>query len=454
MKRVKRLESVSLPDEDRRAVRSDMGNKMTEQQHQTTTAKRQTKKVQLLANPDVRRWHDNMARGSILTAEMRLRRLSYFCEVHKIAPMELAEIAIKDLRAVTDLIQDHITWMESKSKASGYIESTVTAIKSWLRHFDIEVKRRIKINGADSTPTLEHERVPDAKEITEVFNRASLRTATEISLIAKAGLRPQVLGNHDGTDGLVIRDMPDIIIEDEKAVCISTPPRIIVRKNLSKARHQYVTFLTENGTRKLLAYLNDRIAKGEKIGPDSAVIAPDTSYNIYRGNNAGKKFLPTRRICKNIRDAFRPRFQWRPYVLRAFFDTQLLMAESRGKIAHDFRVFFMGHSGSMEARYTTNKGVLPNALIKEMKSAFKRSEEFLDLEMQTDKQLEMQQETETRNAENSTTSKSENMQQHTIQIVVKLDQVEEMISKGWRLVTKISENKAVVEKNGGGKRSV
>jgi hypothetical protein len=142
------------------------------------------------------------------------------------------------------------------------------------------------------------------------------------------------------------------------------------------------------------------------------------------------------------------------YVLRAFFYTQLLMAESRRKIAHDFRVFFMVHSGSMEARYTTNKGVLPNALIKEMKSAFKRSEEFLDLEMQTDKQLEMQQETETRNIEKSTTSESELIQQQTIQIVVKLDQVEEMISKNWRLVATISENKAVVEKNGCGKRSV
>jgi len=57
------------------------------------------------------------------------------------------------------------------------------------------------------------------------------------------------------------------------------------------------------------------------------------------------------------------------------------MAESRGKIAHDFRVFFMGHSGSMEARYTTNKGILPETLIREMQNAYKRSEEFLDLDL-------------------------------------------------------------------------
>jgi len=439
-KRVNTISPIAIADEDRRAVRSDVGNKMTEQLHQRTTAEKQTKKEQLLADPDLRRWFDNIARGSPLTADVRLRRISYFCEVNKLTPIQLADLAIKDLRAVTDLIQDHITWMEKQNKSPGYIESTVTAIKSWLRHFDVEIKRRIKINESESTPTLEHERVPNESEISEIFNRTSLRTAIEMSLIAKAGLRPQVLGNHDGTDGLVIKDIADIVIEDGKAMCVVTPPRITIRRTLSKARHQYFTFLTEGGTRKLLAYLNDRLARGEKIGPDSAVIAPDTSYKVYRGKNAGKKFLPTRRISEDIREAFRPRFRWRPYVLRAFFDTQLLMAESRGKIAHDFRVFFMGHKGSMEARYTTNKGVLPNALVKEMKSAFKRSQEFLDLEMKTDDQLEIQ-DHEKEDFETTTSHQA-------IQIIAKLDQAEKMISQGWRLVATLPGEKAVFENFG------
>lgn len=79
-----------------------------------------------------------------------------------------------------------------------------------------------------------------------------------------------------------------------------------------------------------------------------------------------------------IRDTFRPRFAWRPYVLRPYFDTQLLIAESKGRTVHDFRVFFMGHKGTMESRYTTNKGVLPGALMAEMREAFARSEEHLD----------------------------------------------------------------------------
>jgi hypothetical protein len=60
-----------------------------------------------------------------------------------------------------------------------------------------------------------------------------------------------------------------------------------------------------------------------------------------------------------------------PYVLRMFFDTHLLVAESRDKMVHDFMVFMMGHKENMDARYTTNKGMLPSDLVSEMKNASK-----------------------------------------------------------------------------------
>jgi len=74
----------------------------------------------------------------------------------------------------------------------------------------------------------------------------------------------------------------------------------------------------------------------------------------------------------------RPRFKWRPYVLRAYFDTQMLLAESHGKISHPYRVFFMGHKGYIEARYTTNKRRLPENLIEDMRNAFAASAEYLE----------------------------------------------------------------------------
>jgi hypothetical protein len=270
--------------------------------------------------------------------------------------------------------------MESQGRAPQYIKGTITAVKSWLHHFDVFIKRRIKIANVDATPTLEKERVPIGEELIELFSRANLRAGAIMSLVAKAGLRPEVLGIHDATDGLLIKDLPELVIKEGLATFTNKPPRIVVRKTLSKTDHEYFTFLTSLGAKRLLAYLNERLVSGEQITPDSPVIAPFARYVRNRGENEGRRFVETITIRHDIQKAMRPRFSWRPYVLRAFFDTQLLIAESRAKIAHDFRVFFMGHKGSMEAKYTTNKGILPEILIDEMREAFHRSEEFLDLE--------------------------------------------------------------------------
>ncbi len=346
----------------------------------TAIKQKLTKKDRLLANPDIKRWYENVSRGSELTADVRVRRLGLFCEAHQMTPIELAHLGMKDLRAVTDLIEDHITSMEEKGYAPGYIGDTVKAVKSWLRHFEVEIKRKIKISNLGATPTLENERVPEHAELAELFNRSEMRSGAVMSMIAKAGLRPEVLGNHNGTDGLKIKDLPDLAVVQGLATFTDSPPRITVRRTLSKARHEYFTFITDMGAKRLLAYLNSRILSGESLGPDSPVIAPATKHPQQRGRNSTRPFLPTQRIEREIRDTMRPRFLWRPYVLRAFFDTQLLIAESRGRMVHDFRVFFMGHKGSIEARYTTNKSILPKALVDAMRESFKRSEEFLDLE--------------------------------------------------------------------------
>ena len=356
---------------------TDMG-KSRQHNQDNDTAKKYTKKSRLLANPDIKRWHDNLARGSKLTADGRLRRLGRFCEVHQMTPAQLADLAMRDMRTATDLLEDHITMMEAQGRAPGYIQEQLKTVKSWLRHFDVDIRRKLKVSAANTTPTLTEERVPDGAEMAEIYSRAGARESVIISLMAKSGLRPEVLGNHDGTDGLQIRDLPDIVIHQGVAKCIRTPNRIIVRGELSKAKHHYFTFSTASSTGHILAYLNDRLAHGEPLSADSAVVTPDYIYKTNRGRNSAKKFLPTPRITKAVRQTFRPRFAWRPYVLRAYFDTQLLISESKGKIAHDFRVFFMGHKGSIEARYTTNKRILPEALMSEMRDAFERSSKFLD----------------------------------------------------------------------------
>lgn len=423
MKTVNTAKPIISTDEDCK-MQSDVGEKLTHEQSQTTTAKHNkiTKKGQLLSNQDIRRWYDNLARSSIVTAEVRLRKLGRFCENNKITPKELIELGLKDPRAVADLLEDNVTLLERQKLAPQHIKAIITSVKSWLHHFDIEVKRKIRIANVDATPTLADERVPDASEMTELFNRANLRAGAIMALMGKAGLRPEVMGNHNATDGLMLQDLPELEMVHGIARFAKIPPKVVVRNTLSKANHKYFSFITETGAQKILAYLNQRMIDGETLSPASPVIAPFAKYKRFRGNNEGRKFLSTAIIERDVRNTMRPRFKWRPYVLRAFFDTQLLIAESRGKIAHDFRVFFMGHKGSIEAKYTTNKSILPKALTDEMYESFRRCQEFLDYETNTKQDEEI-----------------------TKQRVVTPEEFEELVTKGWQYVGTLPNGKIVIK---------
>jgi hypothetical protein len=79
--------------------------------------------------------------------------------------------------------------------------------------------------------------------------------------MAFSGLRPQVLGNYDGSDGLRLSDLLEAKIDNEKKLIEFTriPTLIRVRKPLSKAGHQYFTFLCEEGCRYIKEYLENRV---------------------------------------------------------------------------------------------------------------------------------------------------------------------------------------------------
>jgi hypothetical protein len=171
-----------------------------------------------------------------------------------------------------------------------------------------------------------------------------------------------------------------MVIEGGRVTFLKTPATVVVRSSLSKAGHRYFTFLASEGCEYLRAYLERRLALGEELGPGSAMISakPGHTETGFRGQGAnGSDHVATKSVTHEIRKAMRPRFKWRPYVLRAYFDTQLLIAENNGKVSHAYRQFFMGHKGDIEARYTTNKGRLSEEMIEDMRRRFADSEEYL-----------------------------------------------------------------------------
>jgi len=298
-------------------------------------------------DPNFRRWYDNLARGSEVTAKENARVLARFLKHHDMTPKSLVEFVRKDRRAVEDLLSDFITGLHREGKAPSYMANYLKAVRSWLNYNEIRLLRKIKIGNRSVTPTLEEERVPIGDELKQILNYAGDRGKCSIAFMAFSGLRPQVLGDVTGEDGLKIGDLPELSMESGEVIFEKTPTMVVVRPCLSKTAHRYFTFLTAEGCEYFKSYLERRMAEGAKT------------------------------ITKEVRDAMRPRFKWRPYVLRAYFDTQLMVAENHGKISHAYRQFFMGHKGDIEARYTTNKGRLPEDVIEDMRRSFRECESYL-----------------------------------------------------------------------------
>jgi len=320
----------------------------------------------ILEDEDVRRWYENLARGSRATADINMRRLAAFCVAVEITPAGLTRL---DGRDIHNRILDFVSVEEKRGVAGSYIVRTIKAAKSWLLHNGIKVDRPIKVRGSKETPSLTDERVPSQGELRAILLAGTPRIRASCALMAFSGLRPEVLGNYLGTDGLRLGDFPELVIGKDAIRFEKAPTVIRVRPELSKNSNGYLTFLNREGCDYLVQYLEDRRRAGERLVVDSDLIHPD---------RARKQFIRTLNIGDTVRTAIRGAgFPWRPYVLRHYFDTQLLTAESRGKVAHDFRVYWMGHIGSIDARYTTNKRRLPTDLIEEMREAYRRCEPFL-----------------------------------------------------------------------------
>ena len=163
----------------------------------------------LVNDPDVRRWFENLARGSRATADINLRRLDALCKSLGTTPVELSRMNEKQLH---DRFLDFVSSEEKRGVAGSYIVRTMKAGKSWLLHNGKKLDRPIRVRGAKDTPSLRDERVPTQEELRKILLAGTARIRTAVALVAFSGLRPEVLGNYLGNDGLTLGDFPELKI--------------------------------------------------------------------------------------------------------------------------------------------------------------------------------------------------------------------------------------------------
>jgi len=357
----------------------------------------------VLEDPEVRAWHEKLAMRSTLTSDEYVRVLDRYCTAVKTTPAAIVARA-KDQdggrRAVERDLQAFAIGMRKPHKPSshaeddkdpeavrrcsrghmpGYVNRFPKVLRSYLDHHDV-VLRKIFVGDTDST-LVEDEPLLTPDQLRDVVTAASPRGRLIIALVAWSGLRPEVLGNHDASDGLTIGDLPDIDVANHKVTISHRPMQVVVRRELSKIRKRYFSFLCAEGVEYLGEYLERRQANGEELSKDSPIVRPDYNRGYDRRGRPepmrGSGFLETAAITSEIRVTLRRRgLQVRPYALRNYFVSRLESALRDGEISVHDKLFFEGRKTAIDMRYSHHKQ-LPPETIEEMRNEYAKAEPYL-----------------------------------------------------------------------------
>jgi integrase len=334
-----------------------------------------TKHDDLRNNDLVMRWYRNLQQGARITGDVYLRTLGLYCKSNATNPEQILEDA--GTGKLKNDFMDFVYKQGNDGKAGSYVMRFKKVITSWVAFNDIDANLKgVKIIGSNISPTLTDERPPLKDEIDEMLRSASVRGRVIISLLAFSGLRPETLGNYDGSDALRIKDIEGLKIGNEGVEFTTFPAMLKVRQTkvqLSKKGHGYFTFIPAQAGKYLKDYLDQRIREGETVSPESPIITTDT-----RGSNKRRTgILATVFILKDARSSIRNAgLKFRPYALRVYWASCMDVAEAKGIVSHNWREFWMGHTGDISARYSTNK-VLPDDTKKAMRETYRRCEPLL-----------------------------------------------------------------------------
>lgn len=435
--------------------------------------KQQIRQKLLLEDPTVKRWYENLKAKSEITADNYLRNFGLWLEWLNLTEEKLTELAKEDYTALKNLISDQIRRKENEGKAGSYISTSLKPMLSFLKFNNITVHLQINIKNENRNLTTENERIPTKDELSTILRSTDTRGRLEIALMAFSGLRPETLGSYKGTNGLKLSDIKDLEIVKGKIEFKKIPAEITVRPELSKARHQYLTFLSEEGCKYMTEYLNERINSKEKISGESPLILPNESKSRKETKN---RFLETQLISREIKKAIKKAgFTWRPYVLRAYFATNLDIAEASGKISHSWRQFIMGHKGDIEARYSTNKN-LSDEIKDQIRETYKKCQKYLSTQttktqeenlteklreytltifettFNTKLKKEKKEELMKLSTENfeeelrriSNKRKKEILNNGNTQKIITINEIEEYIIQGWEFITTLPNGKAII----------
>ena len=334
----------------------------------------------LLRDPTVKKWYEAHALRSSLSAEVNLLKLGLFLHRTRLTPVRLVELARDHPEELRDLLIAYATHLHSLKKLDSYIAKTQKGVRDWLLFNGVDFRQFPKLRRAYQAESLARERIPTPEQLRLILGALPPRGRVCALLMAHSGLRPGALGNDRGTDGLTLGDLPELRWEGKrprfelppgrKAFLVQVPPR------LSKNAFGYVTFGTPEAADAILSYLAERLASGERLAAESPLVALSALGARNTDSKGTGAFVTTKSVVYALRKAIRSvcpeGVRWRPYVLRSYCSTQLLI----GRMDHDTREAILGHDLGVAGRYNLRKR-LAEHVVEAMREEYERAMEAL-----------------------------------------------------------------------------
>lgn len=352
---------------------------------------------------DIQDWYEWMngpkKKMSKTTMDGYLRRLHEVEFYIGHSRLDLIEMPAKQVQnLLTGLIEklennryDHKknVWLQNKDDngnpigyAGSYIASLLKGVYCYLDYNEAECNG-FKISKKDVgtprlvefSPTLENLPVPDQNDVHNILMHATdIRDRAMISLISFLGVRTEVVGNIDGTDGLTFEDLLDFNMDT--LTFTERAPRIRVRTSISKNSKAYFGLLCDEGVSYLENYFRIRRENKEDIKESSPIITHNRITLDTNGDEITKPFITTKTVGASIRKAIRKAgLKNRPYDLRNYYAhrIEIFMHPDRSQ-------YLMGHKGRMMARYT-NPMRFPVDKLEELRGEFLAGQKFLQTDI-------------------------------------------------------------------------
>jgi hypothetical protein len=369
----------------------------------------------LLKDEKFNEWYLNMRKSSLDTALERKKRFGKLHKMYGMLPSDFLKLGrdgtTQFLRKMVDECEKgkFLTKAKKRYKPST-IRNLKKAVLGWMKENGMEITASINVTSRDDDN--QQRATPKPIHVQQILNATTdPRQKTLISLMAFAGLREEVIGNAEGTAGLMLKDLPEMEVQnawkevgegkDKKLIKIGEakvtfkkdasnneriPTRVIVRQSISKIKKQYQTFLNESGCSYLQQYLEwrmnektvrtvdgeQKIIPGEILTPESPVV---TALRLSVG-----RFLRRNQISGIIKDAIvSAGFAYNANRLRNFFIDAMEAAERHDIIkVTDDRLFWSGQTPSQQATYTKFNTEFDEDKLREMRLIYRQaSDQYL-----------------------------------------------------------------------------